>query len=226
MTDEERAALDASVGRVRSGHGPQDGELATSIRARLGFAALTVAIVGAAPCRTEVIEFWHAVGVPLAEVYGMSETTRVATVNPPAATRIGTVGTPLDGVEVRLPEQAEIMIRGPVLTPGYRNAPEKTAEAIDCDGWLHTGDTGRLYSDGYLGIVDRIKELIINSAGKNMSPANIEATVKTAGGLIGAVCAIGDGRPYNTALVTLDPTPRAASPPAMDRHRIARCACP
>jgi len=120
----------------------------------------------------------------------------VATVNPPAAIRIGTTGTALDGVEVRLSEQGEVLIRGPVVMPGYRNLTEKTTEAIDQDGWLHTGDVGVLDEDGYLRIVDRIKELIINASGKNMSPANVEATVKIAGALVGQVCAIGDSRPY------------------------------
>src|SRR5436309_7846094 len=88
---------------------------------------------------------------------------------------------------------------------GYRNDPAKTAEAVDSDGWLHTGDVGQIDEDGYLKIVDRKKELIINAAGKNMSPANIEATLKAASPLIGQVCAIGDARSYNTALIVLDP---------------------
>ena len=129
-----------------------------------------------------MIGFWRGVGVPLLEVYGLSETTGVATVNPPDAPRVGSVGTPLDGVEVRLSNQGEVLIRGPVVMAGYRNLPDKTAEAIDGDGWLHTGDVGVFDDDGYLRIVDRIKELIINAAGKNMSPANIEATIKASGG--------------------------------------------
>jgi long-chain acyl-CoA synthetase len=203
--DAARAELEDAVARVRGGEGPQDGELAAAIRGRLGFSEMKVAIVGAAPCSAELIEFWHAVGVPLAEVYGMSESTGVATVNPSARTRTGPVGTPLDGVEVRLSDRGEILIRGPVVMPGYRNSPEDTAEAIDADGWLHTGDIGVFDDDGHLRIVDRITELFIDAAGKNVSPANIEATVKIAGGLVGCVCAIGDGRPYNTTLITLDP---------------------
>jgi long-chain acyl-CoA synthetase len=96
-------------------------------------------------------------------------------------------------------------MRGPVIMRGYRNRPEASAEAIDADGWMHSGDVGVIDGDGYLKIVDRIKDLIISAGGKNMSPANIEATIKTAGSLIGNVCAIGDGRPYNVALITLDP---------------------
>ena len=97
---------------------------------------------------------------------------------------------------------------------GYRNQPEKTAETIDSDGWLHTGDIGELDEDGYLKIVDRKKELIINAAGKNMSPANIEATIKVASPLIGQACVIGDCRPYNVALIVLDPDARRVVRPA------------
>ena len=108
-------------------------------------------------------------------------------------------------MEIKLAEDGEVLIRGPVITAGYRNQPDKTREAIDDDGWLHTGDVGEFDEDGYLKIVDRKKELIINAAGKNMSPANIEAKVKAASPLIGQAIAIGDMRPYNVALITLDP---------------------
>ncbi len=171
----------------------------------LGLGQARIAVTGAAPCPADVIEFWHACGLALCEVYGMSETTGVATVNPPGAMRAGTVGRALPGVEVRLSDAGEVLMRGPVIMRAYRNRPDATAEAIDAEGWMHSGDIGELDADGYLTIVDRIKELIISAAGKNMSPANIEATVKTAGSLIGCVCAIGDARPYNVALVTLDP---------------------
>jgi long-subunit acyl-CoA synthetase (AMP-forming) len=210
LDDGARGTLDAALERVRAGDGPQDGPLQRAVRAKLGFDQVRVAVVGAAPCPAEVIEFWHALGVPLSELYGMSETTGVATVNPPDAIRIGTVGAPLLGVEVRLSEEGEVLMRGPVIMRGYRNLPERTAEAIDADGWLHSGDVGVFDERGYLRIVDRIKELIINAAGKNMSPANIEATLKTSGELIGQVCVIGDARPYNVALITLDPEARRA----------------
>jgi long-chain acyl-CoA synthetase len=189
----------------RSGGEVPHGEAATRELARLGFDQLKVAIVGAAPCPREVIEFWHELGVALGEVYGMSETTGVATVNPADAIRIGTCGTPLDGVDVKLSPAGEVLVRGPVVMRGYRNLPEQTAEAFDDDGWLHTGDIGAFDDDGYLRIVDRIKELIISAAGKNMSPANIEATLKAASPAVGHAVCIGDARPFNVALLVLDP---------------------
>jgi long-subunit acyl-CoA synthetase (AMP-forming) len=171
----------------------------------LGLEQLRIAVVGAAPCPSEVIGFWHALGIPLAETYGGSETSGVATLNPPHAIKAGTAGPPLPGVEVRLSAEGEVLVRGPVVMRGYRNMPDETADAIDDEGWLHTGDIGVFDDDGYLRIVDRLKEIIINSAGKNMSPANIEATLKTVSPLIGNVACIGDGRPYNAALIVLDP---------------------
>jgi long-chain acyl-CoA synthetase len=177
----------------------------SKIRARLGFDQVEVVNVGAAPTPREVIEFFHAIGVPLAELWGMSETAGYGACNPPEKIKIGTVGPVAPEAEIKLAEDGEVLIRGPFVMPGYRNQPEKTREAIDEDGWLHTGDVGEFDEDGYLKIVDRKKELIINAAGKNMSPANIEAKVKASSPLIGQAIAIGDGRPYNVALITLDP---------------------
>jgi long-chain acyl-CoA synthetase len=175
------------------------------VRAMLGLDAAVAVNAGAAPTPRDVIVFFHALGIPLAELWGMSETCGAGTVNPPGRVKIGTVGPPVDSVELRLAEDGEVLVRSDVVMAGYRNQPEKTAEAIDADGWLRTGDIGHIDEDGYLTIVDRKKELIINAAGKNMSPANIEATVKSASPLIGNAVAIGDGRPYNTALLVLDP---------------------
>jgi long-subunit acyl-CoA synthetase (AMP-forming) len=152
----------------------------------------------------EVLEFFHAIGLPLAELWGMSETCGAGTVNPPNRIKIGTVGPPAQGVEIKLAEDGEVLIRSDVVMIGYRNLPEKTREALSPDGWLSTGDIGVLDEDGYLTIVDRKKELIINAAGKNMSPANIEATLKTASPLIGQAICIGDRRPFNSALIVLD----------------------
>jgi long-chain acyl-CoA synthetase len=174
------------------------------LRLAIGLDAIVSASVGAAPIAPEVIAFFHALGVPLAEIYGQSEGCACATCNPPARIKIGTVGPPLPGVELRLDEDGEVLIRGKNLMRGYRNQPKATAEAFTADGFLRTGDIGELDHDGYLRIVDRKKELIINAAGKNMSPSNIEATIKTGSPLIGQIVAIGDRRSYNVALVVLD----------------------
>jgi long-chain acyl-CoA synthetase len=160
--------------------------------------------VGAAPTPVEVLEFFHAIGLELAELYGMSESTGAGTCNRPGNVKIGTVGPAAPGCEVKLAEDGEVLVRGGCVMVGYRNQPEKTAETVDEDRWLHTGDIGEIDEDGFLKIVDRKKELIINAAGKNMSPANIEAELKTASPLIGQAAAIGDGRSYNTALIVLD----------------------
>jgi long-chain acyl-CoA synthetase len=187
-------------------HAKADELVLSKIRARLGLDQVESVNVGAAPTPREVIEFFHAIGIPLAELWGMSETTGYGACNPPDGIKIGTVGPPAPGAEIRLAdEDGEVLIRGPFVTPGYRNQPEKTREAIDDEGWLHTGDVGEFDEDGYLKIVDRKKELIISAAGKNMSPANIEAKIKASSPLIGQAIAIGDGKPYNVALITLDP---------------------
>jgi long-chain acyl-CoA synthetase len=175
------------------------------IRRRLGFDELTAAVTGAAPCPPAVIEFYAAIGIPLREVYGLSETTGVVSLAAARDVRPGTVGPPLPSAQVKLADDGELLVRGPLLMAGYRNRPEATAEAIDADGWLHTGDIASIEADGHLRIVDRKKELIINASGKNMSPANIEARLKEGSPLIGQACAFGNGRPYNVALIVLDP---------------------
>jgi len=134
----------------------------------------------------------------------MSETCGAGAINPPGKVKIGTVGLPTPGVEIKLDSDGEVLVRGDVVMVGYRNLPEQTAEAFTDDGWLRTGDIGELDADGYLRLVDRKKELIINAAGKNMSPANIESALKGSSPLIGQACVIGDARSYNTALLVLD----------------------
>jgi long-subunit acyl-CoA synthetase (AMP-forming) len=193
-------------GRATAG----DAEIMTGLRARLGLDRLEALNVGAAPTPPEVIEFFHALGLPLGELWGMSETTGAGTCNRPGAVRIGTVGPPEPGVEVRLDDDGEVLVRGDCVTPGYRNRPELTAEAFTDDGWLRTGDVGAFDAAGHLSIVDRKKELIINAAGNNMSPANIEARLKASSPLIGQAVAVGDRRPYNVALIVLDPDGAAA----------------
>jgi long-subunit acyl-CoA synthetase (AMP-forming) len=181
-----------------------DRELFAGLRAMLGLDQAKAIYVGAAPTPVEVIEFFHAVGVRLAELWGMSETCGAGAANPPGRIKIGTVGPPAPGVEMKLADDGELLIKSDVVMLGYRNQPEKTAEVMTEDGFLRTGDIGEFDEDGYLRIVDRKKEIIINAAGKNMSPANIEATLKASSPLIGQVACIGDARSYNTALIVLD----------------------
>jgi long-subunit acyl-CoA synthetase (AMP-forming) len=181
-----------------------DAEIFCGIRSMLGLDQVEAINVGAAPTPVEVLEFFHAIGLPLAELWGMSETCGAGSVNPPGRIRIGTVGPPAPGIEIKLDEDGEVLVRSDVVMLGYRNLPEKTSEAFTQDGWLRTGDIGQFDEAGYLKIVDRKKELIISAAGKNMSPANIEATLKSASPLIGQACCIGDRRHFNTALIVLD----------------------
>jgi len=176
-----------------------------ALREKLGMDQLSALNVGAAPCPPEVIEFFHGIGLPLGELWGMSETNAIGACNPPDDIKIGTVGPAVPGVELRLAEDGEIELRGDCVFAGYFGQEEKTRETFTDDGWLMTGDVGELDDDGYLTIVDRKKELIINAAGKNMSPANIESTLKAEGPLIGSVVVIGDRRPYNVALIVPDP---------------------
>jgi long-subunit acyl-CoA synthetase (AMP-forming) len=212
-----RRALDAALQKVRleqrgepvpaelaAAVARADDQLFANLRTMLGFDEAAAVNVGAAPTPVEVIEFFHAIGIPLAELWGMSETCGAGACNPPGRIKIGTVGPPTPGSEVRLGEDGELLVRSDFVMLGYRGQPERTAEALDADGWLHTGDIAQIDEDGYIRIVDRKKELIINASGKNMSPANIEAQLKAASPLVGQACVVGDGRPYNVALIVLD----------------------
>jgi long-subunit acyl-CoA synthetase (AMP-forming) len=181
-----------------------DEEMFSHLRAMLGLDQVLAVNVGAAPTPVEVLEFFHALGIELAELWGMSETCGFGTCNRPGHVKIGTVGPASPGCEAKIADDGELLVRGDFVMLGYRNQPEKTSETVDAEGWLHTGDIAEIDSDGFVKIVDRKKELIINAAGKNMSPANIEAAVKTGSPLIGQACCIGDRRPYNTALIVLD----------------------
>ena len=212
-----QGALDAGVRKVRLEQAGEpvpdelaeqvakaDAEIFAGLREMLGLDKVLAINVGAAPTPIEVLEFFHAIGLPLAELWGMSETCGAGSVNPQDRIKLGTVGPPAPGVEMKLAADGELLVRSDVVMLGYRNMPEKTSETITEDGWLRTGDIGVFDEDGYLTIVDRKKELIINAAGKNMSPANIEATLKSGSLMIGQACCIGDRRPYNTALIVLD----------------------
>ncbi len=211
------AGLEASIQKVRleqagqpvpeelaAGAAQADEALFSKLRFALGLDQYIAVSVSAAPIPIEVLEFFHAIGIEIGELWGMSETCGVITINPPDRIKLGTVGPPVPGADLRVAEDGELLCRSPYVMKEYLNKPEKTAEDIT-DGWLHTGDIGTIDEDGYVRIVDRKKELIINAAGKNMSPSNIEAEIKVASPLINNCVVIGDARPYNVALIVLDP---------------------
>jgi len=164
---------------------------------------LRQAVTGAAPIAPSILEFFYACGVPVMEGYGMTETASVASVNTLDAFRLGSVGPPLPGVQVRIAEDDEILIKGPNIFKGYYRDATATRETL-VDGWLHTGDLGRLDEDGFLFITGRAKDIIITAGGKNITPANLEHALQGNRWISQAVV-IGDGRPYLVALITLDP---------------------
>jgi long-subunit acyl-CoA synthetase (AMP-forming) len=211
---EQARAVGRQVAELRAADRPLPPELAAAwerldaavfapIRARVGLDQLYYCFAGAAPLPVDVMLFLRSIGLPFSEVYGMSENTGAMTWEP-YRVKPGTVGPALPGVEVRLAEDGEVLARGAIVSPGYLDDPERSAETFDADGWLHTGDIGRLDEDGYLTIVDRKKELIITAGGKNISPANLEALLKSLP-LVGQACVVGDGRRYLVALLVLDP---------------------
>ncbi|MFT4201092.1 AMP-dependent synthetase/ligase [Gordonia sp. (in: high G+C Gram-positive bacteria)] len=186
-------------------HGLADKLVLSKVRAGIGMDAMSVASSGAASIPPEVLRFFLGLGIPVLEVWGMSETTGVSTMTSEDNLAIGTVGRPVRGMEVKLGDDGELFVRGPVVMRGYRNDPEKTAASLDADGWLATGDVAQIGADGNVTIVDRKKELLISESGKNLAPTNIENSIKAASPLIGQIVAIGDAKPYVTALVVLDP---------------------
>ncbi|MFZ0049315.1 MAG: AMP-dependent synthetase/ligase [Streptosporangiaceae bacterium] len=180
-----------------------DEQILRPIRSLLGLGETEIVVSGAAPLPPEVGAFFGGLGVRIMDVYGMSETTGAFTTNTPQAFRLGTVGRPVPGSEVMIAGDGEILTRSPLNTPGYLNLPEQTAELIDADGWLHTGDIGSIDDDGFVRVVDRKKELIITAGGENVSPAAVE-NLLVAHPLIGQALAYGDRRPYLVAILTLD----------------------
>jgi long-chain acyl-CoA synthetase len=185
------------------------------LRHALGLDQVRWAVIGAAPSPVETIEFVWGLGIPVYEVWGLSECVGGATSNRPGGNKVGSVGTALSGVEISVASDGELLVRGPVVMRGYRHQPDKTMEAIDLDGWLHSGDIGTIDEQGFVTIIDRKKELLVNEAGKNLSPANIEMAIQATSALIDQVVAIGDARPYVTALVVLDSDAVAAQAAAL-----------
>ena len=173
------------------------------VRELIGLDQAVICVTGAAPIPFEILRFFRALGLPLSEIYGLSETSGPMTWTP-FRVRVGTVGPAMPGIEVKLAEDGEVLCRGGNVFRGYLDAPDKTAEVLDPDGWFHSGDIGTFDDAGYLRIVDRKKEIIITAGGKNISPANLEAALK-AGQVIGQACAIGNDRPFVSALIVLDP---------------------
>jgi long-chain acyl-CoA synthetase len=204
ITEADQAALDAlDAGAFRP------------LRARIGLDDCTLPICSAAPMPRKVLEWFVAIGVPLFEVYGMSELTGPLTCNVDGR-QPGTVGAPMPGCEVELAADGEVLGRGGNVFVGYLEDPVRTAETVDADGWLHTGDVGVLDAEGRLRIVDRKKELFITAGGENVSPANLEAALKAIP-LVDQACAVGDGWPYPAALLVLEPGAARAWAVAHDR---------
>lgn len=177
------------------------------VKQLIGLDQAMICISGAAPLQPDVMSWFQTIGVPLSEGYGMSETTAILTWS--HAAKPGYVGRPATGVELTIADDGEVLARGGNMFVGYLDAPDQTAETMDPDGWVHTGDIGEIDDDGYLRIVDRKKELIITAGGKNISPANLEAAIKAIP-LVGQACAVGEQRPFVTALVVLDPDAASA----------------
>ncbi len=180
-----------------------DEQVLGPIRALLGLGEAEHVSSAAAPLPPDVAAFFAGLGMKILDVYGMTETTGAFTMNTEAGFKLGTVGRPVPGMEVRIAGDGEVLTRGPLNTPGYLNQPGLTTGLIDADGWLHTGDIGRLDEDGFLSVVDRKKELIITAGGENVPPAAIE-NLLVSHPLVGQALAYGDRRPYVIALLTLD----------------------
>jgi long-chain acyl-CoA synthetase len=180
-----------------------DEQVLAPIRSLLGLGEAAMVFSAAAPLPPDVAAFFAGLGMKILDIYGMTETTGAFTSNTPSAFKLGTMGRAFPGMEVRIAEDGEILVRGPLLTPGYLNQPDLTGGLIDADGWLHTGDIGSLDEDGFLSVVDRKKELIITAGGENVPPAAIE-NLLVAHPLVGQALAFGDRRPYVVALLTLD----------------------
>lgn len=212
---EKYVALGTQVVRARDGgeqltvaqqrgHALLDRTLGAKLRKQLGLDQARIIVSSAAPIHPDLVRWFHGIGIPIAEVWGQTEDCGPATLNPPDAIRIGTVGLPLPGLEVRIAEDDEILVRGGSVCQGYYLQPEATAALVDPDGWMSTGDLGAIDADGYVRITGRKKDLIINAAGKNIAPSEIESRLAMEP-LIGQAVVVGDGRKYLVALLTLDP---------------------
>jgi long-chain acyl-CoA synthetase len=184
-----------------------DKQVLSKIRGLFG-GELRLAVSGAAPINPEILRFFDAAGVLVLEGWGMTETSTAATISSPDDFKVGTIGKPFPGCEVRIADDGEILVKGPNVFQGYHKNEEATRETI-VNGWLHTGDIGEIDSEGFIKITGRKKDIIITAGGKNITPANLEADIKQHP-LVSQCVVVGDRRPYLVALVTLDPEEAAA----------------
>ncbi|MEQ8279674.1 MAG: long-chain fatty acid--CoA ligase [Deltaproteobacteria bacterium] len=176
----------------------------SKVKAALGLDRLRIAASGAAPISRGTLDFFASIGIPIHEGYGMTETTGLLTAAPFGRPRFGSVGKVLPGIDLKIADDGEIIARGKNMTKGYFKMPEKTAELLDEDGWLHTGDLGRLDEDGFVHITGRKKDLIITAGGKNVAPSEMEQHLSQIPG-VGQAVVVGDRKPYLVALLALDP---------------------
>jgi long-chain acyl-CoA synthetase len=188
---------------VRQRYDAANAAVLAPIKARLGLDRVTWVGSASAPMPAEVARFFTGLGLAINDIYGMTETCGAATACGPGGFRLGTVGRALPGIELGIADDGEVLVRGPITTSGYHRRGDATAGLLDDDGWVHTGDIGSIDADGFLSIVDRKKELIITSAGKNVAPSNIEGLLKESP-IIGHALVFGDNRPYVVAVLTLD----------------------
>jgi len=212
----ERAGRDPGF-LLRKQYEFADRQVLSKIRALFG-GRVRLAVSGAAPINPEILRFYDAAGILVVEGWGMTETSTAATISTEEAFKIGTVGKPFPGCEIRIADDGEILVKGPNVFQGYYKNPEATAETM-VDGWLHTGDIGEIDADGYLLITGRKKDIIITAGGKNITPANLEAQIKQST-LVSQCVVVGDRRPYLVALVTLDEEEVAKLPPDSDVHKL------
>jgi long-chain acyl-CoA synthetase len=218
LTQQERDVLDRATAQLHdqapADLGEEDQNTLADLRARVGLDRLNRALTSAAPCPLGVQAHYHALGVPFAEFYAMSE-LGVPTSGALGVSDLGTVGWPTSGHEVTLDHDGEVLVRTDSRARGYRNLPAETAETFGHDGFVRTGDLGAFDERGRLRIIDRKKEILIDEHGHNTAPAPIESVLKSACPLIGHVCLVGEGRPYLTALILLEPIELASDPQAL-----------
>lgn len=194
----------AARGRGGPLHWLADRLVLRALRERLGLGRVRLAVSGAAPVAPELLAWYHAIGVPIMEGYGLSESSGLSHINLPQDFALGSVGRSVPGTECRIAEDDEVLLRGPHIFSGYLDNPEATRETIDAEGWLHTGDLGRVDERGHLYIIGRKKEILITAGGKNLSPAKIENALKTSP-YIKEAASVADGRAYATALIQIEP---------------------